>query len=638
MSAGSQVVAIVGITGRLGPAVARAFAGWEIRGLSRREPHRDEAVSGSHLVTSERSTASLADLIEGASIIVDLVCFSEADAGALLQALQRVEIKPEHLVFASSTAERFDDDDYGRGKRRARARYEDAFAGTVHTLLLPRLVAAVDHARRDQVYLESASSTGRALHRGSGKQRQTMAPVKGVAAVIRALADRPDVMPAGAIDVGPPEPIVVQQAIGALLTGAGLTVCTGRHPDANWQGPHGGGDEIMDTSRLCRALPHVAWPDPLDVYRELGAWLAANPTQKRPRPVVNKPSQLFTGRRTVDVHGRRRVPVLGDPHPGIETVAEWLSPSFYVDIGRPCNSACVYCSVPPHGDTQGFAPLSRLTSDIDAGRSAGCDRAILIGGEPTVYPELEGVLDALADRGLCNENIVMTNGLRLAEPGFVDWLVDHGVRTFHLSIDTADADIYDRLSRSRGQSPRQWTALDAVLAHPRAQLYVYTAVTRLNAPSIPSLLRAVAERARAHDLSPPPSILAFIKPIGDALTHADMLLLAPEERVVIAREALAVAEQTGTVLGLRNLQACLDPALARHLVDYYLEDYSVDIATGKPEKNTHATYWSHEVPCESCAHRSVCTGVYQDDIARFGVSAFRAIDAESLTAAVVPTR
>ncbi|NOY92265.1 MAG: radical SAM protein [Deltaproteobacteria bacterium] len=630
-----RVVAILGVTGRLGPAVARAFAGWEVRGLSRRAAHSDEAVESISLVLGDRRRAAdLAPLLEGADVVVDLLCFGQADADVLLEALAGLPKARRHLVFASSIAARFDEDDYGRGKRAAETRYAQAFDGPVHTLILPRLVASVDHARREQAYLESAASTGRALHAGSGRQRQTIAPVAGVAQLIRELADDAERVPPGPINVGPPETIAVEQAVAALVAGAGLKVPTGRHPDANWRGPHGGGDERLDVTRSCRLL-ELSWPDPIEVYRELGAWLAAHPTGKRPRPVVRKPSKRFSGRRVVDVHGRRRVPVLAEPHPEIEELARWLSPAFYVDTGRPCNSACVYCAVPPHGDTQGFTPLERLEDAIAAGRAAGCERAILIGGEPTIYPQLEGLLDALSAADL-RDHVLMTNGLRLAEPGLVEWLVERGVRTFHVSIDSADESTYDRISRSLGQAPKQWEALDHVLAHPRARLYVYTAVTRLNAPAIPQLLDAIAEHASALGRPTPPSILAFVKPIGDALSHADMLLLAPEERAAIAREALAAAEKTGCVLGLRNLQACLAPELVRHLVDYYLEDYSVDIVSGEPEENAHAAYWSHDVPCEACAHRRVCSGVYHDDIERFGVQAFDAIGPESLDPAVIP--
>ena len=115
----------------------------------------------------------------------------------------------------------------------------------------------------------------------------------------------------------------------------------------------------------------------------------------------------------------------------------WLA-QFYIDFGRPCNSACLYCAVPPHEDAQGFTPLGRVPEMIEAGVAVGCDRAILIGGEPTIYPHLDDVLAMLREAGLARDHIIMTNGLRLAKEGVAQGLFEAGVDTFHISIDTAD--------------------------------------------------------------------------------------------------------------------------------------------------------------------------------------------------------
>ena len=186
-SGSACVVAILGVTGRTGPAVARAFSG-AVRGLSRRAPHADERVpEGITLAQADRRDVdALAALVDGADAVIDLVGFSRDDADALLAAVARATRPPRHLVFASSIAVNYPDDPVGRGKREARARYEEGFVGTVHTLVLPRLVASVDHARRERPYLDTARATGKALVEGDGAQRQTVASVEGVAAVIRA--------------------------------------------------------------------------------------------------------------------------------------------------------------------------------------------------------------------------------------------------------------------------------------------------------------------------------------------------------------------------------------------------------------------------------------------------------------------
>lgn len=649
----ARTAAILGVTGRLGPAVARALvaAGWEVRGLSRRAPLADERVPGAvrHVNADRLDSKALREVVDGADAVIDLLGFVPADADALLGAIEAAAIRPARLVFASSVAEqgsrslgrdedapRTPDDPYGQGKLDARRRLETGFAGPVHSLVLPRLVAEVDPKRREQPYLDSARATGRGLVAGSGEQRQLVAPVEGVADVIRRLLERDDV-PAGPLNVGPPQPVRVNALVQSLLQGAGIAATPGRHPDRHWRGPHGGGDEPLDTTRLQRLLGPVAWPDVGEVHRRLGAWLAASASgAKRPAPLVRFSHRAPEERRLVDVHGRRREAVLAETLPPLAEVAGWLSPAFALDVGRPCNSACLYCSVPPHGDTRGFTPLEAMRDRMATGLAAGCDRAIFVGGEPTIYPPLFDALAALREAGFQGRHVVMTNGLRLADAGFVDALADAGVATIHLSVDTADEAIYERISRSKGTFETQRKGLRNVLARPRLNLYVYSVATKLNVAGLPALYRSVAALSAEAGRAPPPVLAAFVKPVGDALTHASELLLSPEERAHAAAVLVAAGRAAGITVGLRNLQACLAPELLPHLVDYYLEDYSVDVRTGKPEPYEHnAANLRSAAACVPCAHRNACPGAYSDDLIRYGDGAFRTLGPAGLRSPAV---
>ncbi len=371
--------------------------------------------------------------------------------------------------------------------------------------------------------------------------------------------------------------------------------------------------------------------------RRHGAWLCRHlPEEARPRDTVQQRQKAFRGHRVVDVHGVREPPALAEPRPELAELAGWLSPAFYVDTGRPCNAACLYCAVSPHADTEGFTPLSRFDDMIAAGKAAGATRAILIGGEPTIHPQLDALLGLLADAGLPRGHVIMTNGLRLADPARVDALVAGGVETFHLSIDTADPAVYRRLARGAGRLQTQHQALDGLLRRSELNVYVYTCVSRMNAPGLGDLLADVARRAGAAGRAPPPVVLGFAKPIGDGLTHADALIPPPANRARIARAAVAEADRLGVPLGLRNLQSCLAPELVRRSVDYYLEDFSVDLERRSRVPYAHAEYWRQGAPCHACADRGVCTGIYEDDLSRFGADAFRALAEDPALASPAP--
>lgn len=349
----------------------------------------------------------------------------------------------------------------------------------------------------------------------------------------------------------------------------------------------------------------------------------------RPRPQVPARTRRFVGRAVADVHGRRADVPLARPDPGIGLLMDWLTPSFYVDFGRPCNSACLYCAVPPHEDAQGFLPVGEVASIVAAGQAVGCDRAILIGGEPTIYPQLWQVLDQLSAAGMHGRHVVMTNGLKLADAGFADRLVDAGVGTIHFSLDTADPATYDRLSRSAGRHDRQLQGLDAALAS-AANVYIYTAVTRLNAPGLPALAERIAAHAGVAKRAMPPWVLAVIKPIGDGLRHVDTLQLSPTEAADAVARALHAADALGLPAGHRNLQACLAPELVSRNIDYYLDDFSVRVDTGERVTYSHTEYWHKPDDCSRCGHEPICTGIYREMQRRYGDAPYRPIGREGL--------
>ena len=645
MAEREKIVAILGITGRLGPAMARRFANWQIRGLSRRNVQDGELLpEGTHFFLGSRQDSNLlGEILNGADAVIDCIAFSPDDARLLTEACQQISTPPKHLIYASSIAECgphqigcSEEEEHlpmgpdGQAKKDIRLHYDEHFKGVVHTLILPRLVSKVDHHRREQPYLEAAAS-GPALVPGTGEQLQVMAPVEGVAEVVWRLCQNPEVLRSGMVNVGPPKPISVRKAVESLIRGADRRATVARHPDQRWRGPHGGGPEPLDTRLLQATFPDLEWPNPEETFENLGQWLSKNPDQKRPKNLVKAKEKSFIGHGVVDVHRKRSDVQLQTPQAKIAQIAEWLSPAFYIDTGRPCNAACMYCAVPPHLDTQGFSPFEQLKRQIAIGKQAGNKRAILIGGEPTIHPELGSIFDELQKQGLNEGHAVMTNGQKLSDADFVDRLYEGGVRTIHLSIDTANPSTYDQLSRSPGRSKNQWKALENVLSHGGFNIYIYTCVTQLNALEIPDLLEALSEKAQSLNQEAPPLVCAFLKPIGDGLTHRGQLLQSFAERLETAQQVLHKATELGVYVGFRNLQACLDPKLVPYLVDYYIEDASLNLRTGESETYAHSAYWRRVEACESCGHQDICPGVYFDDPLDEARSLFKALGNDGLS-------
>jgi len=131
-----------------------------------------------------------------------------------------------------------------------------------------------------------------------------------------------------------------------------------------------------------------------------------------------------------------------------------------VSLTDHCNLRCVYC-MPT--ETQ-FAPRAHLLSDEELIRlvriaaSIGFDRIRLTGGEPTIHPDLVGIVGGVAKIPGMKEIAMTTNALKLenlAEP-----LARAGLKRVNISIDTLDAERFHKITRL-GKLEQVWRGIVA---------------------------------------------------------------------------------------------------------------------------------------------------------------------------------
>ena len=144
------------------------------------------------------------------------------------------------------------------------------------------------------------------------------------------------------------------------------------------------------------------------------------------------------------------------------------------------------------------------------------------------------------------------------------------------------------------------------------------------------MLRGLADEADRAKVPAPPVVLAVVKPLGDALRHADELLLAPQVAADHVRAALTLGDRLGIAVGHRNLQACLAPDLVDRNVDYYLDDFSVEVASARRLPFSHGEYWYKLPTCATCGHRDLCTGLYRETTRRCGEAGYLPIERQGL--------
>ncbi len=203
-------------------------------------------------------------------------------------------------------------------------------------------------------------------------------------------------------------------------------------------------------------------------------------------------------------------------------------PSFVFELTRRCSSKCAYCyNVWKHVPGYPLGELAlrdigqlfdRLMKQV---QPAG---VTLLGGEPTLAPTLVATANELCGRGL--SVAISTRGTGLDE-GLIDRLLTAGVRSFELSLDSADPAVATSLGSAASPARRALLALAARGAHVtvsavlcRATLYGLTEVAKLGVAlgaSGLSLLRLVQPTAGVI----PPELAVSAPELTAALAAVD---------------------------------------------------------------------------------------------------------------------
>ena len=118
-----------------------------------------------------------------------------------------------------------------------------------------------------------------------------------------------------------------------------------------------------------------------------------------------------------------------------------------VSLTDKCNLRCVYCMP----EQMVFRPNDELLTDeelfivLRATSMLGFDKYRLTGGEPTVRPNITGIVREIAQLPGTREIAMTTNGLRLAQ--LAGPLQAAGLRRVNISLDSLDEEKYHRMTR-----------------------------------------------------------------------------------------------------------------------------------------------------------------------------------------------
>lgn len=154
-----------------------------------------------------------------------------------------------------------------------------------------------------------------------------------------------------------------------------------------------------------------------------------------------------------------------------------------------CDNNCSHCynarprSMPSLG-------IEEWKQVVDRVWDLGIPHIVFTGGEPTLIPFLPELVAYAEEKGIITG--LNTNGRKLAEPGFVQALIDAGLDHVQITLESHDLEIHDAMVAAKGAWEETVSGIRNVL---KTRLYVMTNTTMLahNSPTITDTLRFLGE-------------------------------------------------------------------------------------------------------------------------------------------------
>ncbi|MBN2498781.1 MAG: radical SAM protein [Deltaproteobacteria bacterium] len=134
-----------------------------------------------------------------------------------------------------------------------------------------------------------------------------------------------------------------------------------------------------------------------------------------------------------------------------------------INLGRACNNRCLFCS---NGDVRlrpkGWMGIRDVERELETQRASGWESVCFLGGEPTLYPELERAIAHARQLGY-RRVAICTNGSRLADPDRLERLLESGLNRVAFSIHAHRASLEDAITRRPGSFDEKLRALDQLV-------------------------------------------------------------------------------------------------------------------------------------------------------------------------------
>lgn len=268
-----------------------------------------------------------------------------------------------------------------------------------------------------------------------------------------------------------------------------------------------------------------------------------------------------------------------------------FDPRDYVELAlhTQCNLRCVHCMIEGTMDWMRPVSVDQFEQVLALNAQQGRWRGItLTGAEITLHRDLPDLARRARAAGFAHVQL-QTHGMRLADPAFVDTLVEAGVDEYFVSVTAADAATHDAITQVPGSFERTLAGLAELDRRPGVAILTNTVVTR----------RSVHQLAAVVDRLAPLQRLARMEFWGYWPMHErDVRGLTVSH--LQALPALRAAIQRARALGRQ--------ALVKNYPECLLGELGDALDNRQPESLIDPAFWAefHRNGFHQCVHRAAC--------------------------------
>ncbi|MCX4243666.1 radical SAM protein [Paraliomyxa miuraensis] len=308
---------------------------------------------------------------------------------------------------------------------------------------------------------------------------------------------------------------------------------------------------------------------------------------------------------------------------------------FEIQLGHMCNNRCVFCVSGHLSKRRMVRPLEvqPILDVIERARRDGAVRIVFLGGEPTIQPAFFPALEHAARLGF-SEIVIFTNGVRLAQEGFIDACLALGRFTWRISIQGANEAAHVAVTKKSTSFQRIITGIEMLRARGQ-RVTVNMCVCEQSYRSLPDYPALVAKHGikQLH--------IDIVRPQSSGIKTVDYLREIMPKYSVMAPyydQMLRGFDEwdSGFDVNIGNLPYCILPQWGHRIHHGGENTVTQSTSTAGLEHGARNKYAVHNAQrtftkaCPRCAFADRCSGVFKDYLEVYGEDEFQPVTLEQL--------